>query len=232
MRAFENTLRSFTGILAFPFSFSLPSKLQKGFAAGTFSPARTEDFPRLDRGELERYSEAFARLGFQPVADVTATNSTHDINGFMRLLAHDGENAWVSLHQAFPNIGRQPLKCALISPLSEGWNCTATDREAHPILSQLRLPRNVWLRDCDATPEQLWHAHLAQRAALMRDLNLQTLPDLSVDAFVRHSRATNNEISELASRQNGFVFLLRMELLKVSPSRRDMWRGDWKPKPP
>lgn len=209
-------------------------QLAKNLQNITYRPVSVADYPWLDMEKLAFYEREFAALGFERRGDWTA-DSLKGASLFMRLMGHEGEGALVSLHGAKPRIGKlQPLRCAVSFALSDGWTVGGTDREADTILYQLRLPRSVILRDCDASPAALWQEALHLRTKLQNDLQLQRSGDASADSFFKMSAATNAARAELVRAVNPYTFALQRRALKRNPPpRREIYSGEWgKPRPP
>lgn len=197
----------------------------------SFDPVLLNNFPWVDRERLEFYQREFAVLGFEPRGDFSPRPPANGVTGFMRLMGHETEKAHVSLHTTKPALSAPvPLRCAINCALSDGWLMASTDREADPILSQLRLPRAVSLRDCDASPADLWHETLKIRAQLMQEKNLQLSGTASAEAFMAFTAQSCRERAELALRQNPLQFAIhRRTLMRKKPPRRELWTGEWTP---
>jgi hypothetical protein len=150
----------------------------------SFEPVRLSDFDWVDKERLEYYQREFAALGFEPRGDFSPRPQAHAVTGFIRLMGHESEKAFVSLHTTKPALlPPAPLRCAIACTLSDGWVVGSTDREADAILYQLRLPRAVGLRDCDASPTEIWQETLRVRSQLMREKNLKPVGSSSAEDF-------------------------------------------------
>lgn len=192
------------------------------------------NFPWVDQARLEFYERAFAGLGFVPRGDFSPRPHPRGAIGFMRLMGHETARAHVSLHVTKPALSSPaPLRCAINCALSEGWMVASTDREADPILAQLRLPRAVSLRDGAAAPAALWHETLKIRAQLMQEKNLQPWGSASAEDFIASSKRLLTARAELVLRQNPLQFAIRRRaLIRQKPPSREIWTGEWTPQTP
>ena len=199
----------------------------------SFEAVLLSDFAWVDGERLEFYQREFAALGFEPRGDFSPRPPVNGVTGFMRLMGHETEKAHVSLHTTKPALAPAPLRCAITCTLSDGWVVASTDREADAILSQLRLPHAVGLRDCDASPSNLWRETLKVRAQLMKEKNLRPTGDASAKDFIAFSAQSNSERAELTLRQNPLQFAIRRRtLMRQKPPRREIFTGEWMPQSP
>ena len=197
----------------------------------SFEPVLLKDFDWVDKARLDFYQRDFEALGFEPRGDFSPQPPAHGSIGFMRLMGHTSEPAFISLHVVKPALtAPQPLRCVIICPLSEGWVVAGTDREADAILSQLRLPRAVSLRDCDALPAHLWREVMDVSAQLMREKSLHPVGTSNVEDFEACTTQSNKERAALVLKQNPVLFAIRRRILmRAKPSRRELWAGEWTP---
>ncbi len=211
----------------------LMKRMAKGWRELSFESVELADYDWVDRQALGYYERAFASLGFRTLDDLSSGQSGN-VEGFMRLMGHEAERVTVSLMVTKILLrSPQPFACALNSPLSQGWVMGATDGEANPILTQLRLPRAVALRDCDAAPAELWRQTLLVREQLMQEKSLQPVGEASVSGFVAMSQCLNRERAELVAQITPVQFAVRRRvLMRTPPPRRALWTGEWTPQTP
>lgn len=197
----------------------------------SFEAVHLNDFAWVDGERLDFYQREFTALGFELCGDFSPRPHANSVTGFMRLLGHETEKTHVSLHTNKPNLAApSPLRCAINCALSDSWMMASTDREADTILSQLHLPHAVSLRDCDASPANLWRETLKIRAQLMKEKNLQLTASANAEDYITYTRRFCCERAELVLKQNPLKFAIRRRaLMRQKPPRRELWTGEWTP---
>ncbi len=106
----------------------------------------------------------------------------------------------------------------------ESWSLTMTDREPEGLLYLLRRPRSLVIRDPEATPAQLLHAHLERRRHIVRQLGLHVATDVTPATFFARCLRINREQRRILERKNIFVGLI--EAVFIGRKNYE-WLGDY-----
>ncbi|HEX4545251.1 MAG TPA: hypothetical protein VH110_02740 [Candidatus Acidoferrum sp.] len=175
----------------------------------------------LPQAELERLTDEFLRLGFTQVLDYRLRLPGHaKLNSFGRALVNRKLFCFAEIMAAQKALETGgSLLCGLDSYLENGWRLGAINRKPSSMDYLQRLPRNLRLMVPDATPAELLQLHLDQRNNLTRDLKVEVLTDLSLDARF-------NKIAESMALRNE-ALLNRDIIAEFSDARSIEAEGKW-----
>jgi hypothetical protein len=201
--------------------------LQRISTEVNFLPCRPRDFPRLDRAELVRYTQAFEALGFVRVLDYTTeTDRRGRGGGFGRLLVNPARRCFAEINQVFrPGVPTGEMRCMVLTLFADGWSLSATNRRMLGAGYMMRKPRALWTSNPKATPAQLLAGHLKRRDVMAADLDVAIPDDLTTEAYFAHVRRGLQEMRRAVWRKNLLVGMIEAKLQDSSP--RTEWMGEY-----
>ncbi|MEH2424246.1 MAG: hypothetical protein V7K48_26055, partial [Nostoc sp.] len=92
----------------------------------------------------------------------------------------------------------------------------------------LRRPRGIIVVQQRVTPEELLRSHLKFRQKMMRDLNLQLLPDISIEAYFDQSQRVRTCQRKALWRKSVIIGLVEMWLFNFkSEAQKSQLLGDY-----
>ena len=201
--------------------------LQRISAEVNFLPCRPREFPRLDRAELVRYTQAFEALGFVRVMDYTSeTDRRPRGGGFGRLLVNPARQCFAEINQIFRTGGPAgEMRCMVLTLFADGWSLSATNRRMLGAGYMMRKPRSLWTSNPKATPAQLLAGHLKRREVMAADLGVAILDDLTTEAYFAYVRRGLREMRRAVWRKNLLVGVIEAKLHDTSPHTE--WMGEY-----
>ncbi|MEH2296257.1 hypothetical protein [Nostoc sp.] len=120
--------------------------------------------------------------------------------------------------------------CAISSALEQEWSVSFKDNSLNPAIfyAFLRRPRGISVLEQGVTPEELLRSHLKFRQKIMRDLNLQLLPDISIEAYFDKSQRIRTDQRKALWRKSVIIGLIEMWLFPFkSEAKKSQWLGDY-----
>jgi hypothetical protein len=227
-------VRRFGGWIYAVFTFTtMKGRVLKNMAtAYSFPRATLEQFPRLDRKALDRYTHAFEALGFTRLLDYSlVSDAPNNPASFGRLFAHTRHHCFVEMGQVFPK-GKSPLplKCSIQSCLQNGWTLTFSDRKPQAAVSLCRRSKALGVSMPEANPIELMQAFLKMREQVCLDLGIQTINDDSLEAYIAKVQRSAAEMRKAVQEKNFIkgvpeVYLRKLSLLSTKPEY--IWLGDY-----
>ncbi|MEH2457780.1 MAG: hypothetical protein V7K34_10505 [Nostoc sp.] len=126
--------------------------------------------------------------------------------------------------------GRSLVFCAIGSALEQEWSVSFRDNSfSHAIVyAFLRRPKGIIVIKQGVTPEELLRSHLKFRQKIMRDLNLQLLPDISIEAYFDKSQKIRTDQRKALWRKSLIIGLIETWLFNFkSEAQKSQWLGDY-----
>ncbi|MHC5594775.1 MAG: hypothetical protein ACYTXC_02190 [Nostoc sp.] len=189
-----------------------------------FLPAHLESLSQIDIKTFNYYTNALESLGFTRISDLELSESSLTV---ARIFSHPKHFCFAEVIQT---PGRSSVFCAIGSPLEQEWSVSFRDNSPnHAILyAFLRRPKRIIVVKQGVTPEELLRSHLKFRQKIMHDLNLQFLPDISIEAYLDQlERATTGQRKALW-RKSVIMGLLEIGLFNFkSEVQKSEWLGDY-----
>jgi hypothetical protein len=198
----------------------------------SFPPATPAQFPQLDVGTLERYTQEFEGMGFVRLLDFSlVSNAAHPIPSFCRLFVHARNHCFGEVSQLFPP-GKAPmsLACSIQSVLQDGWSIAFSDRKPKAAGSLIRRRKALGVSMPGTGTTALLQAFLQMREQVCQDLGISPMRDDTLEAYIAKVQRTATEMRE-AVRQRNFakaishVYYRKFSLLKTREEYT--WLGDY-----
>ncbi|MBD2245013.1 hypothetical protein [Nostoc sp. FACHB-888] len=126
--------------------------------------------------------------------------------------------------------GRSIVFCAICSGLEQEWSVSFRDNSPNLaiVYAFLRRPRGIVVVQQRVTPEELLRSHLKFRQKIMRDLNLQLLPDISMEAYFDKSQRIRTDQRKALWRKSVIIGLIEMWLFNFkSEAQKSQWLGGY-----
>ncbi|MEH2254415.1 hypothetical protein [Nostoc sp.] len=127
-------------------------------------------------------------------------------------------------------LGRSFVFCAISSGLEQEWLVSFKDNSPNPaiVYAFLHRPRGIIVVQQGVTPEELLRSHLKFRQKMMRDLNLQLLTDISIEAYFDKSQRIRTAHRKALWRKSVIIGLVEMWLFNFkSETQKSQWLGDY-----
>jgi hypothetical protein len=191
-----------------------------------FVPTQLEALSQIDTKTFNYYTNALESLGFTRISDLELSESTLTV---ARLFCHPKHLCFAEVIQT---PGRSIVFCAIASGLEQEWSVSFRDNSPNqPIVyAFLRRPRGIIVVQQRVTPEELLRSHLKFRQKIIRDLNLQLLPDISMEAYFDKSQRIRTDQRKALWRKSIIIGLIEMWLFNFkSEAQKSQWLGDYAP---
>ncbi|QLE39159.1 hypothetical protein FD723_00635 [Nostoc sp. C052] len=189
-----------------------------------FLPAHLESLSQIDIKTFNYYTNALESLGFTRISDLELSESSLTV---ARIFSHPKHFCFAEVMQT---PGRSSVFCAIGSALEKEWSVSFRDNSfIHAIVyAFLRRPKGIIVVKQGVTPEELLRSHLKFRQKIMRDLNLQLLPDISIEAYFDQSQRSRIGQRKALWRKSVIIGLLEMGLFNFkSEVQKSEWLGDY-----
>ncbi|MEH2275673.1 MAG: hypothetical protein V7K40_13025 [Nostoc sp.] len=199
------------------FSSNISSKLN-------FVPTQLEALSQIDTKTFNYYTNALESLGFSKISDLELSESTLTV---ARLFCHPKHLCFAEVIQT---PGRSIVFCAISSGLEQEWSVSFRDNSPNLaiVYAFLRRPRGIIVVQQGVTPEELLRSHLKFRQKMMRDLNLQLLPDISIEAYFDQSQRVRTCQRKALWRKSVIIGLVEMWLFNFkSEAQKSQLLGDY-----
>jgi hypothetical protein len=189
-----------------------------------FTPIQLETLPQIDINSFNYYTNALESLGFVRLSDLQLSEYTIIV---ARIFSHPEHLCIVEILQV---IERPLVLCAITSLLEQEWSISFRNDSYHKaiVYAFLRRPRGIVIFKQGATPDELLRSHLEFRQQIMDELNLQVLPDISIETYFEQSQRART-LHRQALWQKSIIFgLIKMALFSwKSKKQKSQWLGDF-----
>ncbi|MEH1979135.1 MAG: hypothetical protein V7L27_07670 [Nostoc sp.] len=192
-----------------------------------FVPAHLESLSQIDIKTLNYYTNALESLGFTRISDLEDLELSKSSLTVARIFSHPKHFCFAEVIQT---PGHSSVFCAIGSALEQEWSVSFRDNSPnHAILyAFLRRPKRIIVVKQGVTPEELLRSHLKFRQKIMRDLNLQLLPDISIEAYFDQSQRSRIGQRKVLWRKSVIIGLLEIGLFNFkSEVQKSEWLGDY-----
>ncbi|MEH2416038.1 hypothetical protein [Nostoc sp.] len=189
-----------------------------------FVPTQLEAISQIDTKAFNSYTNALESLGFTRISDLELSESSLTV---ARIFSHPKHFCFAEVMQA---PGRSLVFCAIGSALEKEWSVSFRDNSPTQaiVYAFLRRPRGIIVVQHGVTPEELLRSHLKFRQKIMRDLNLQLLPDISMEAYFDQSQRSRTRLRKALWRKSVIIGLVEMGLFSLkSEAQKSEWLGDY-----
>lgn len=190
-----------------------------------FRAAKPEQFEDLDQDKLAELTAAFEELGFRRLVDYTIEADVDLNRAFARLMAHEQENCYAELNQAFAPGRSIPMRFMVMSFLDDDWSAAVTNRMPSKEGYLLRLPRAAWRSFPDAEPDQLFQELLTLRKGMVRDLKVAVVDDNTAKAYFTREKARTRARKESVGRRWALGIQIEFWLFERNPKMA--WLGEY-----
>ncbi|MEH1819855.1 MAG: hypothetical protein V7L31_12380 [Nostoc sp.] len=187
-------------------------------------PAQSESLSQIDIKTFNYYTNTLESLGFTRISDLELSESSLTV---ARNFSHPKHFCFAEVIQT---PGRSLVFCAINSALEQEWSVSFKDNSPNQaiVYAFLRRPRRITVVQQGVTPEELLRSHLKFRQKIMRDLNLQLLPDISIEAYFDQSQRARTRLRKALWRKSVIVGLLEMNIFAFkSEVQKSEWLGDY-----
>ncbi|QLE55714.1 hypothetical protein [Nostoc sp. TCL26-01] len=188
-------------------------------------PADLDNLEQVDKNTFNSYTTALESLGFERISDLQLSESSTTV---VRLFSHPKHLCFAEVLQT---LGKEYIFCAIASSLEKGWGISSRD-QIHPTTAInyafLRRPQAIIIYKQGVTPKELLRSHLELRQQMMRDLNLQVLPDISIETYFAESKKVRIELRSRMWRKSVIISLIEMWLFPLlSDEQKYQWLGNY-----
>jgi hypothetical protein len=188
-------------------------------------PTQLEARSQLDIKTFNYYTNALEYLGFIKIHDLEVLSEYSVI--FTRLFSHPKHLCFAEVMQA---PGRSLVFCAIESALEQEWSVSFRDNSSNQaiLFAFLRRPRRIIFVKQGVAPKELLRLHLKFRQEIMRDLSLQLLTDISIEAYFEQSQISRTRQRKSLRRKSVIIGLVEMGLFSLkSEVQKSQWLGDY-----
>lgn len=200
--------------------------------AMTFPQARPEQFPKLDRDGLDRFSSEMEGLGFEKLFDASPTmDAPTSAPTFCRIYAHRDHHCYGAIMQPFPVVGPAvELRSMVNGYLDDGWSVGFGNGKPLAASTFVRTPRAIGVNVPAASPSELLAGFLEFRQRVCGDLGLRPIPDTSLEHYVRRTNEQIQAIREAMKKKNIAVGMGQYWSRAAGSGRttpQEAWLGDY-----
>ena len=173
-------------------------------------PVSPDDFPLLDRAQLQTLTAKLQELGFVALCDYSTNSSGASASFFARVMLHDEQHCIVEINQPFPQGKAWPMSVQFQSFFGDGpqrttfersplpspgaplekplpdtnfWRYTTHNQRPYFLARLWRHPRFIGRRMRGGAPSELWLMHLADREKIAARLDLPLARNLSIEHY-------------------------------------------------
>ncbi|MFN6465977.1 MAG: hypothetical protein RMZ41_029730 [Nostoc sp. DedVER02] len=189
-----------------------------------FTTTQLEALSQIDAKTFNYYTNALESLGFARISDLELSESTLTV---ARVFCHPKHFCFAEVVQT---PGRSSVFCDISSGLEQEWSVSFRDNSPNLaiVYAFLRCPRGIIVVQQGVTPEELLRSHLKFRQKIMHDLNLQLLPDISIEAYFDQVQRGRTSQRKLLSRKSVIVGMVEMWLFSFKTEvQKSQWLGDY-----
>jgi hypothetical protein len=191
-----------------------------------FVPVDGTTVEGLNQEKLNEFTTILEQLGFERLLDYRLRRGGETkLIGFERVLAHPKERCFASMMIAGALDPQKSFSIAFNSYMQEGWRLGTSNIAARKADYFLRLPRVLRMRYPNDPIEQLFARHLQRRAEILRGLDIQVSPDISIDAYQNYVREATELRKDKVQSANP---LGDLPLAEAQATAHDQeWLGDY-----
>jgi hypothetical protein len=194
--------------------------------ANEYVPVDASSVEGLNQERLTEYTAALEQLGFSRLLDYRLRRGdSSELRGFERVLANSEEHCFAGIMAVGALQPDQPLFVAINSYMDGGWWLGTSNIPARKADYYLRHPRILRMRYPDDPIERLVARYLERRGEILRDLDIKSLPDVSIEFFIARSREANEERKTKIQTSNPLGDLPLAEA--QATARTHEWLGDY-----
>lgn len=191
-----------------------------------YVPVGASSVEGLNQEKLAAYTAALEQLGFSRLLDYRLRRGdSGELRGFERVFANSEEQCFAGIMAGGVLQPDQPLFVAINSYMDGGWRLGTSNIAARKADYYLRHPCILRMRYPDDPIKRLVARHLERRAEILRDLDIKTLPDVSIEFFIARSREANVERKTKIQTANPLGDLPLAEA--QATARTQEWLGDY-----
>jgi hypothetical protein len=189
-----------------------------------FSLTSPSAFLGLKVDLLDKYTQELESIGFTQLADYGIFTLTPHI--FIRILVNSEQHCFAIVFQTTSGA----MRCVLRSFLTDGWSlgnlayrsdtyqfCTAQIWSRHH--------RQLWMSQPDLKLARILETHLQRRQQLERDLEIETIQELTVETYLDFERMGMSRYHQNLKRKWIFVGMIQAVWLFFHPKTE--WMGEY-----
>jgi hypothetical protein len=189
-----------------------------------FSPTSPPAFLGLKIDLLDKYTTELESIGFQQLADYGIFSLTP--NTFIRILVNSDRHCFAIVFQTTSGA----MHCMMRSFLTDGWslaNLAYRTDTYRSCATQIwcRHPRQLWMSQPDLKLVRIFETHLQRRQQLERDLQIEIMPELTVETYLDFERMSMSRYHQNLKRKWIVVGMIQAIWLFFHPKTE--WMGEY-----
>jgi hypothetical protein len=189
-----------------------------------FSPTSPPDFLGLKLDLLANYTQELESIGFQQLADYGIFTITPHV--FIRILVNSEQHCFAIVFQTTSG----SMRCVMRSFLTDGWSLSnlAYRTDTYQVCTAQiwsRHHRQLWMSQPDLKLARILETHLQRRQQLERDLEIETIQELTVDTYLDFERMAMSRYHQNLKRKWIVIGMIQAIWLFFHPKTE--WMGEY-----
>jgi predicted DNA-binding protein YlxM (UPF0122 family) len=189
-----------------------------------FSPTLPPAFLGLKIDLLDKYTTELESIGFQQLADYGVFSQTP--NTFIRILVNSDRHCFAIVSQTTSG----SMHCMMQSFLTDDWSLANLAYRADSYQSCIaqilgRHHRKLWISQPDLKLARILETHLQRRQQLERDLEIETIQELTVETYLDSARMGMSRFHQNLKRKWIVVGMIQAVWLFFHPKTE--WMGEY-----